>query len=120
MRIWICVLIYGLQTTCTLYLAQGVPWAARIGLKVACASAGTVECYIIRLHRLLMHTHKILIVWVHRLIKILFVSTRSDVCFITKALKGVSESLGEKKNIYLQGVWEHEQLLLSGNWGAIF
>ena len=51
--------------------------------------------YVLRIHRLLMQTHKILTAGIRRLIRILFISNRCDVCFITKALPGVLKSWGE-------------------------
>ena len=39
----------------------------------------------------------------HRLIRILFVSTMSDVCFINKAFPGVLKSWGERPFIFRAG-----------------
>ena len=55
------------------------------------------------IHRLLMQTHKILTAGLGRLIQILFISNRSDVCFITKALPGVLMSWGERPFIFRAG-----------------
>ena len=71
----VSVLVYGLQTA--LSLAQSVPWAPQKWAQVACASAETV----LRIQRLLMQTRKILTAGIHRLIRILFVSNRFNVCF---------------------------------------
>ena len=38
----VCELVYGLQTV--LSLAQSIPWAPKIGPKVTCVSAETVQC----------------------------------------------------------------------------
>ena len=62
--------------------------------RVACASSETV--YVLIIHRLLLQTHKILTAGIRRLIRILFISNRSDVCFITKALPGVLKIWGER------------------------
>ena len=48
----------------------------------------------------MMQTHKILTAGIRRLIRILFVKTRADVCFITKALPGVLKSWGERPFIF--------------------
>ena len=51
-----------------------------------------------------MQTHKILTAaGIRRLIRILFISNRSDVCFITKALPGVLKSCGERPFIFRAG-----------------
>ena len=50
-----------------------------------------------------MQTHKILTAGIHRLIRILFVKTRSDVCFITKALPCVLKSWEERPFIFRTG-----------------
>ena len=50
-----------------------------------------------------MQTHKILTAGIRRLIRILFISNRSDVCFITKALPGVLKSWGERPFIFMAG-----------------
>ena len=59
--------------------------------------------YVLRTHRLLMQTHKILTAGIRRLIRKLFVKTRSDVCFITKALPGVLKNWGERPFIFRAG-----------------
>ena len=59
--------------------------------------------YVLRILRLLMQTHKILTAGIRRLIRILFVKTRADVCFITKALPGVLKSWGERPFIFRAG-----------------
>ena len=59
--------------------------------------------YILRIHRLLMQTHKILTAGIGRLIRIFFISNRSDVCFIIKALQGVVKSWGERPFIFRTG-----------------
>ena len=59
--------------------------------------------YILRIHRLLMQTHKILTAGIGRLIRIFFISNRSDVCFIIKALPGVLKSWGERPFIFWAG-----------------
>ena len=59
--------------------------------------------YILRIHRLLMQTHKILTTGIGRLIRIFFISNRSDVCFIIKALPGVLKSWGERPFIFRAG-----------------
>ena len=59
--------------------------------------------YILRIHRLLMQTHKILTAGTGRLIRIFFISNRSDVCFIIKALPGVLKSRGERPFIFRAG-----------------
>ena len=59
--------------------------------------------YILRIHRLLMQTHKILTAGIGRLIRIFFISNRSDVCFIIKALPGVLKSWGERPFIFRAG-----------------
>ena len=56
--------------------------------------------YVLRILRLMMQTHKILTAGIRRLIRILFVKTRADVCFITKALPGVLKSWGERPFIF--------------------
>ena len=48
----------------------------------------------------MMQTHKILTAGIRRLIRILFVKTRADVCFITKALPGVLKSWGERPFVF--------------------
>ena len=50
-----------------------------------------------------MQTHKILTAEIRRLIRILFISNRSDVCFITKVPPGVRKSWGEKPFIFGTG-----------------
>ena len=50
-----------------------------------------------------MQTHKILTAGIGRLIRILFISNRSDVWFITKALPGVLKSGGERPYIFGAG-----------------
>ena len=59
--------------------------------------------YILRIHRLLMQTHKMLTAGIGRLIRIFFISNRSDVCFIIKALPGVLKSWGERPFIFRAG-----------------
>ena len=59
--------------------------------------------YILRIHRLLMQTHKILTAGIGRLIRIFFISNRSDVCFIIKALPGVLKSWRERPFIFRAG-----------------
>ena len=59
--------------------------------------------YILRINRLLMQTHKILTAGIGRLIRIFFISNRSDVCFIIKALPGVLKSWGERPFIFRAG-----------------
>ena len=59
--------------------------------------------YVFIIHRLLMQTHKILTAGIRRLIRILFISNRSDVCFITKALPGVLKIWGERPFIFMAG-----------------
>ena len=59
--------------------------------------------YILRIHILLMQTHKILTAGIGRLIRIFFISNRSDVCFIIKALPGVLKSWGERPFIFRAG-----------------
>ena len=59
--------------------------------------------YILRIHRLLMQTHKILKAGIGRLIRIFFISNRSDVFFIIKALPGVLKSWGERPFIFRAG-----------------
>ena len=61
------------------------------------------SAYILRIHRLLMQTHKILTAGIGRLIRIFFISNRSEVCFIIKALPGVLKSWGERPFIFRAG-----------------
>ena len=103
-----CVLVYGLQTA--LSLAQSVPWVKRNGHRIACASAETVQC-------LRSQNPYIRTIWIHRLIRIIFVSTRPDVCCITKVLPGVLESYGNA--IYFQGVFKHKPYFHSGRERAL-
>ena len=56
--------------------------------------------YVLRILRLMMQTHKIRTAGIRRLIRILFVKTRADVCFITKGLPGVLKSWGERPFIF--------------------
>ena len=110
----LCMLVYGLQTV--LSLVQSVPYPPP-SKKVYPAppplphppqkrTEGSLcicrrfSVYILRIHRLLMQTHKILTAGIGRLIRIFFISNRSDVCFIIKALPGVLKSWGERPFIF--------------------
>ena len=81
----VCVLVYGLQCCSLRRVYRGPP---KKGQRVFCASAETVQC--LRSQNL-------------RLIRILFVSTMSGVCFITKAFPGVLKSWGERPFIFRAG-----------------
>ena len=59
--------------------------------------------YVLRIHRSLMQTHKILTAGICRLIRILIISNRSGACFITKALPAVLKSWGERPFIFRAG-----------------
>ena len=110
------MLLYGLQTV--LSLVQSVPYPPP-PLQKKCTlphppqkrTEGSLctdlqrrfSVYILRIHRLLMQTHKILTAGIGRLIRIFFISNRSDVCFIIKALPGVLKSWGERQFIFRAG-----------------
>ena len=111
----LCVLVYGLQTVLSLCRVYPTPPP----LQKKCTlphphppqkrTEGSLcicrrfSVYILRFHRLLMQTHKILTAGIGRLIRIFFISNRSDVCFIIKALPGVLKSWGERPFIFRAG-----------------
>ena len=103
----LCVLVYGLQTV--LSLAQSVapppppPQKKRTNRGKLVHLQRRFSVYVLRLHRLLMQTHKILTAGIRRLVRILFISNRFDVCFITKAFPGVLKSWGERPFIFRAG-----------------
>ena len=112
------MLVYGLQTV--LFLVQSVPSPPPPSKKKVYPAPphthppqkrteGSLcicrrfSVYILRIHRLLMQTHKILTAGIGRLIRIFFISNRSDVCFIIKALPGFLKSWGERPFIFRAG-----------------
>ena len=64
---------------------------------------GSVSTFSEFIEKLLMQTHKILTAGIGRLIRIFFISNRSGVCFIIKALPGVLKSWGERPFIFRAG-----------------
>ena len=69
----------------------------------ACASAETVQCLSSQNSYIIDENTQVLTAGIRRLIRILFVSTRSDVCYITKAVPGVLKSWGERPFIFRAG-----------------